>query len=87
MNRRSIQRLICFRTFGYFSLKENEFKLDHLLTFVLPSTMYFVGRSDALVVLKLWLITITVTSFLVGLIGTTSGHHHPMVYHEGDELP
>lgn len=49
--------------------------------------MYFIGRSDLFIVLKVWLTAITVASFLIGFIGTTSGHHHPNVYHQGDELP
>lgn len=75
-----------FRTLSYFHTKES-FKLDHLLSFALPALMFLLGNSDIISVTKIWLITISVTSFLMGFIGTTSGHHHPKVYHEGDELP
>lgn len=76
-----------FRIISYFTKTEHGFKVDHLLTFALPVTMYVVGQNDVLVVLKLWLIVLAVTSFLISFIGTTSGHHHPLVYHDGDELP
>lgn len=73
------------RIAGYIDNKPG-FRLDHLISFVLPALMYLMTGKNVCMALKLWLISITVCSFLIGFIGTTSGHHHPKVYHEGDEL-
>lgn len=70
---------------SYFG-KKCLFRMDHLVTFIPPVVMYTMGSRDLLVVLKIWLFTLAVTSFLMCFIITTSGHHHPKVYHEGDEL-
>jgi len=73
------------RTIGYFTKKE-EFRLDHLLPLALPLTMFYFGRMEILVVLKLWAVMIGVCSFLLGVFGLNAGHHHPDVTHEGDQL-
>jgi len=74
------------RTLNYFGNKCS-FRLDHLITFILPVAMYILGSRDFRVVLKIWLFAMTVSSLLIGFLVSTSGHHHPKVYHEGDELP
>lgn len=75
-----------YRTFSYLTIK-GAFRIDHFITFTLPISMYFLGNANFCLVLKIWVTTLASSSFLMGFIGTTSGHHHPKVYHEGDELP
>lgn len=74
------------RTFGYFN-GSSDFRLDHLITFLPPFAMYFLGSRDALLAIKLWMVLISISGFLIALIGTTAGHHHPKVYHQEDDLP
>jgi len=73
------------RTIGYFT-KQEEFRLDHLIPLTLPLTMFYFGKMEVLVVLKLWAVMIGVCSFLLGVVGLNAGHHHPDVTHEGDQL-
>ena len=73
------------RTIGYFTKRE-DFKLDHLIPLSLPLAMYYFGKMDILLVLKLWSVAIGMCSFLVGVVGLNAGHHHPDVAHEGDEI-
>lgn len=80
-----IKLSILKRIAGYIDNKPG-FRLDHLISFVLPGLMYLITGKNVCMALQLWLVSITVCSFLIGFIGTTSGHHHPKVYHEGDEL-
>lgn len=74
-----------FRTIGYFTKKE-VFKLDHLVPLTLPLAMFYFGRMDVMLVIKLWAIIIATCSFFLGFIGLNAGHHHPDVTHEGDQL-
>lgn len=73
------------RTLGYFTKRE-EFRLDHLVPLTLPLAMFYFGKTDLLLVLKLWSVMIGVCSFMTGFIGLNAGHHHPSVTHEGDEI-
>lgn len=75
-----------FRIVSYFTSKST-FQFNQLLTFTLPFLMFVVGQRDFLLTFKLWIVTLSVCSFMIAFIGTTTGHHHPKIYHEGDELP
>lgn len=75
-----------YRTIGYFKNLVT-FRWDHLIPLALPITMFYFGQRDLLVVLKLWFVITSMSSFLVGVFGLNAGHHHPDVTHEGDELP
>jgi hypothetical protein len=48
--------------------------------------MFYLGKPEILIVLKLWMTIIFACSFLVGLVGLNAGHHHPDVTHEGDQI-
>lgn len=64
-----------------------EFKWDHLIGLSVPLAMFYVGQRDIFLVLKLWFIALSTCSFLLGALALNAGHHHPDVYHEGDQLP
>lgn len=81
-----MKKLFNCRVIGYFN-GSSDFQLNHLITFLPPFTMYLLGTRDVFLIIKLWLVLISVSSFLINFIGTTAGHHHPQVYHEGDEIP
>ncbi len=49
--------------------------------------MYGLSETSLGTILKLWVIMLCTSSFLMGAIAINVGHHHPDVYHEGDELP
>lgn len=76
---------VVFRTIGYITKRE-EFRLDHLIPLSLPLAMFYFGRMDVLLVLKLWTIIIGMCSFTLGLVGLNAGHHSPEVTHEGDQI-
>lgn len=48
--------------------------------------MFYFGKPDILLVLKLWAVIVGMCSFLVGVVGINGGHHHPEVTHEGDQI-
>ncbi|CRK86668.1 CLUMA_CG000504, isoform A [Clunio marinus] len=64
-----------------------DFQLDHLTTLTLPAVVFIIGKFEHLSVIKLWLVLVTVASFLIGFIGKTSGYRHLKAHHEGDKLP
>ena len=74
-----------FRTIGYIT-NEQKFQPDHLIPFSLPLVMFYLGKPEIILVLKLWAIINASCSFMVGLVGLNVGHHHPDVTHEGDEI-
>lgn len=73
------------RTIGYLTKRE-EFKWDHVIPLSIPIAMFYFGRPDFAIVIKLWLVMLTTCSFGVGVVGLNAGHHHPDVTHEGDEI-
>lgn len=62
------------------------FSKDDLVPLIVPLVMYFFGNQDVSTVLKYWLVTMMMASFIFGLIGLNAAHHHPDVTHEGDAL-
>lgn len=75
-----------FRTISYFK-KTNKFHWEDLIPVALPIAMYYFGQDDIWIVLKIWMIELSMSGFMMGVVGLNAGHHHPNVTHEGDELP
>lgn len=46
----------------------------------------FAGANTIFIVLKWYLIIVTISSFLFGFIGLNAGHHHPEALHDGDAV-
>ncbi|XP_012534068.1 cytochrome b5-related protein isoform X2 [Monomorium pharaonis] len=59
------------------------FEFRDIVPFLLPLSMYLV-TANILVVLKLWLLMLLISSFMFGLIGFNAAHHHPDIFHDGD---
>lgn len=70
----------------YFSLllqwKKVEFR--DLLPFFLPIVMCFFASSVREAV-TLWLAINVCGSFAFNLVGFTAAHHHPRIFHDGDD--
>lgn len=64
----------------------NNHELSDLLVFVTPCLMYIFSRQPLGTVLVLWIWILMFCSLIFVFIGKTAGHHHPAVYHEGDQL-
>ena len=67
-------------------LRRDKFHWDDLIPLALPVTMYYLGKPDILLVMKLWITIIGFSSFLFGFVGLNAGHHEPTNFHEGDEV-
>lgn len=59
---------------------------DDLVPLLLPLCVMFCGNFDIINVLLMWLFIITVCSCYFGIVGVNTGHHHPILTHEGDEI-
>ena len=70
------------------SLKSTQqlFFVDDLLCLALPTAMYIFGKSDVIEVFWMWMYLLLMGSFIFGLTNLNTGHHHPEVPHQGDEL-
>ncbi|XP_058816332.1 cytochrome b5-related protein-like, partial [Topomyia yanbarensis] len=66
---------------------KSSFFADDMIAFALPTFMYLVDSSSVLNVLKLWFFIVLVASFAFALIGLNAAHHHPEIFHSGDEIP
>lgn len=53
----------------------------------IPLVMYSFGKTNLLFTVINWLIIHHIGSFIFALIGITVAHHHPDIYHQGDEAP
>lgn len=65
----------------------SSFFVDDLIPFALPTFMYLCDSSSLANVLKMWIFIVVVASFLFGVIGLNAAHHHPDIFHSGDEIP
>lgn len=76
------------RFVGLCSRKESLTNATDLIPFSLPAAMYIFAGSDVgvIVVLKLWLAIVCMSSFIVALVGLNAGHHHPESFHDGDAI-
>lgn len=76
------------RIIALLTIEEAKLSLADLIPFALPVTMYFFGGSNAgiLVVLKIWLSIVCLSSFMFASTGLNAGHHHPEVFHDGDAI-
>ncbi|XP_055597855.1 cytochrome b5-related protein-like [Uranotaenia lowii] len=64
------------------------FYADDLIAFALPTYMYVVGSPVPLGdVLRMWLFITLVASFCFAFTGLNAAHHHPDIFHSGDEIP
>lgn len=75
------------RTIATFKTGKNEFFADDMITFIMPTLMYLVESSCLFGVLKMWMFIVLVASFCFGLIGLNAAHHHPEIFHSGDQIP
>lgn len=66
--------------------RTNQFEMSDCFPLIVPISMVLFGTMNVLVVLRIWLEIVMVSSFAFGLIGLNAGHHHPDVIHEGDKL-
>ena len=67
-------------------MRIDKFHWDDLISLVLPVIMYYLGKPDLLLVMKLWITIIGFSSFLFGFVALNAGHHEPSNFHEGDEI-
>lgn len=67
-------------------MRREKFHWDDLIPLTLPVLMYYLGKPDIMLVLKLWFTIVGFSSFLFGFVGLNAGHHDPKNLHEGDEL-
>lgn len=66
-----------------FEYKSFEFR--DTLPFLFPISMCFTAPS-IYVALKYWMLLVIISSFLFSMIGFNAGHHHPVIFHDGDEF-
>ncbi|XP_055634620.1 cytochrome b5-related protein [Toxorhynchites rutilus septentrionalis] len=66
---------------------KNSFFADDMIALILPTFMYLVESSCVWSVLKMWIYITLATSFFFGLVGKNAAHHHPEIFHAGDEIP
>lgn len=65
----------------FFEYKKFEFR--DAIPFILPVLMSFFAPS-VLAAVKVWLLVVFLSTFLVFLIGLNAAHHHPEIFHDGD---
>uniref|UniRef100_A0A1Y1KP17 Cytochrome b5-related protein n=1 Tax=Photinus pyralis TaxID=7054 RepID=A0A1Y1KP17_PHOPY len=68
----------------YTIIKTQKMYLSDLIPFTLPLAMYLINTANPLAAVKMWLLIVTVASFIFGVIGFSAAHHHPDAFHEGD---
>lgn len=76
------------RAIALLTIEEAKFMLADVIPFTLPVTMYFIGGSTAGVstVIQTWLTIVCLSSYMFAFIGLNAGHHHPEVFHDGDDI-
>ncbi|XP_077295248.1 cytochrome b5-related protein-like [Arctopsyche grandis] len=62
-----------------------KFEMEDLVPFSLPIAMILFGNCDLLETLKLWALIWHLESFLFHFIGVNAAHHHPDIFHDGDD--
>ncbi|KAG7208906.1 hypothetical protein KM043_015087 [Ampulex compressa] len=65
----------------FFQSEKCEFR--DIVPFFVPFSMYLVAPSF-LVVLRLWISILLISSIFFGMIGFNGAHHHPDIFHDGD---
>lgn len=68
-----------------YAYNEAMFELTDLIPFALPVSMCLFGNGSIGSILLIWLTLICSSSFFFALTGLNAGHHHPDVFHDGDE--
>ncbi|CAH1109796.1 unnamed protein product [Psylliodes chrysocephalus] len=59
-------------------------KLTDLTGLSLPAFMYFFGGQSLGSVLLMWNFILVIGAFYMGFIGQNGAHHHPDIFHDGD---
>lgn len=64
--------------------KQQPFEFRDFIPMILPMISIYFAPSVT-TALKTWLLLILIASFFFGLIGFNAAHHHPEIFHDGDE--
>lgn len=48
--------------------------------------MFTFGNSNVWTVLKMWIFIVMLASVAYGFVGLSAGHHHTLVFHDGDTM-
>lgn len=65
--------------------KKSIVEIPDAIPFSLPLVMYVLGSADLGQTLLLWMGIVCFGSFVFSVNGINAGHHHPEVFHDGDE--
>lgn len=59
--------------------------IEDLFSFSVPTVMYIFGGCQVLQTFFVWVGILHASSFFFTLIGLNAAHHHPDIFHDGDD--
>lgn len=67
-------------------LFQSKYKIhDYIALTILPISMYLFGGQTLLHTLAMYNFIIVIGSLHYGIVGLHAAHHHPELFHDGDE--